>query len=284
MTTLTKRILLTVFGVPLFLSSIFFFPQQNFLLFSIVAIGFSVLGSYEMSSLLNKSSGTKVLLHPLIVGIIPFSAYLELYLIDFEYLVEISYLIFGFLILSIEVFKGSSHKFSRSISTIAHSFLHLIYPSALTLFAIRMTAFPQASMLFIFFFLMIFANDVFAYVFGMLFGKSSRGIVAVSPNKSTIGFLGGLAMSLLFAYLLHLVSPALQQTAQLWRFLLLAAIVAAAADIGDLAESVLKRSSQIKDSGTIIPGRGGILDTIDSIVFSVPIFFYASILLLKVQL
>jgi phosphatidate cytidylyltransferase len=284
MTTLAKRILLTLLGIPIFLGSIFFFPGANFLVFILICLIFSILGSYESAAMLEESSGTPVLLHPILVGLIPVSAYLELHVIGIPYLVEVSYLFFGLLIGSIEIFKGAGHQFKNSISSMAHSVLHLIYPSALTIYVIRMTSFDQAAVLIIFFFFMIFSNDVFAYVFGMLLGSSTRGAVAVSPKKSTIGFLGGFASALLFGYLLYLIFPGLQHTGEVWQYLVLSAITALTADAGDLAESVFKRSADIKDSGTIIPGRGGILDTIDSIVFSAPVFYFASILLLKVHL
>jgi phosphatidate cytidylyltransferase len=284
MTTLAQRILLTLLGIPIFLGSIFFFPGANFLLFTVICLMFSILGSYESAAMLEKSSGTPMLLHPILVGLIPISAYLELYVFDFPYLVETTYIFFGLLIGSIEIFKGTRYEFKHSISALAHSFLHLIYPSALTIYVIRMTSFEAAALMLIFFFFMIFSNDVFAYVFGMLLGSSTRGVVAVSPKKSTIGFLGGFASALGFGYLLYLIFPSLQQVGEVWQFLLLAAITALTSDAGDLAESVFKRSADVKDSGTIIPGRGGILDTIDSIVFSAPVFYFASILLLKVHL
>ena len=101
--------------------------------------------------------------------------------------------------------------------------------------------------------------------------------MAVSPNKSRIGFLGGFlaspAVVVLFSYLLRDLV-----TVSTVRAILFGVVVGAAAILGDLVESALKRSASIKDSGQIIPGRGGLLDSIDSPLFAAPFFYYGFVL------
>ncbi|MGM0431218.1 MAG: phosphatidate cytidylyltransferase [Spirochaetota bacterium] len=282
MKTLTKRILLTVLGVPLFFSSIFFFPQQHFLFFCLIAILFSLFGSFEVKKLIHRTTGVKPFIHSAVVGILPATVYIQLYVTPEFALSAAVYTLAFLVLLGGEVFLGAEDNFADSYHRMSLSLLHLIYPSALCMFVIAMTAFNQASFILIYFFLMIFANDVFAYVFGMLFGRSSRGIVAVSPNKSLIGFIGGFVFAIGFGLVFYTLITPLHNLGPLSFFLILSGVTAIGADIGDLAESVLKRSSATKDSGSIIPGRGGILDTIDSIVFSAPLFYFLSKLLLKV--
>ena len=107
---------------------------------------------------------------------------------------------------------------------------------------------------------------------GILFGKSTRGFVAASPNKSLVGFIGGIAGSVasgcLFKYFFSEII-----TISYPRLIILGIITSLAAIIGDLIESVFKRSCNVKDSGTLIPGRGGVLDSIDSLLIAAPIFY-----------
>jgi phosphatidate cytidylyltransferase len=128
------------------------------------------------------------------------------------------------------------------------------------------------------FLLMVFANDSLAWAAGMLFGKGNRGIIAASPNKSIAGFIGGLIAAVLAgiggAYFLPgaFVSRYLHPV---FAGGLLGFLTGAAGSLGDLAESALKRSSGIKDSGALIPGRGGVLDSIDSVALAAPVFYVA---------
>ena len=113
------------------------------------------------------------------------------------------------------------------------------------------------------------SNDVSQYVFGKLFGKHKI-IPKVSPNKTWEGFLGGLAMTTLLATLL---APFL--TILTWQQGVIAGVlIACVGFIGDVVLSSVKRDLGIKDTGSMIPGHGGILDRMDSLMYTTPIFFH----------
>ncbi len=110
---------------------------------------------------------------------------------------------------------------------------------------------------------MVWGNDSAAYITGHFFGKTKLS-PRISPAKTWEGFAGGLAVSIFGAFLLTLP---LHLPWYAW--LSLGALTAVAATIGDLSESLLKRGSGVKDSGQLIPGHGGMLDRMDSLLFAV---------------
>ena len=112
-------------------------------------------------------------------------------------------------------------------------------------------------------------NDVFQYVFGKLFGKR-RVVPQVSPGKTWAGLLGGVVGCSILAFLL---GPLLSPFSGL-QAVLLGGLLAVVGFIGDVVISALKRDLQLKDSGTLIPGHGGLLDRLDSLTFTAPVFFH----------
>lgn len=117
-------------------------------------------------------------------------------------------------------------------------------------------------------FIITWFNDTFAYFVGSLIGKHKLA-QRISPNKSWEGSAGGFVFSLVGAYLLSLVFP----DTEFLQWLILTAIIVVFGTFGDLFESVLKRNAGIKESGTLIPGHGGILDRLDSILIATPFVF-----------
>ncbi len=112
-------------------------------------------------------------------------------------------------------------------------------------------------------------NDVSQYVWGKLFGRH-RIIPKVSPNKTWEGFVGGVLTTTLFAALLaDLLTPMSME-----RAVLAGLIIGTSGFIGDVTVSALKRDIGVKDSGGLLPGHGGILDRIDSLTYSAPLFFH----------
>jgi len=121
-------------------------------------------------------------------------------------------------------------------------------------------------------FLLIWTNDTFAYLSGRFFGKTKL-FERISPKKTWEGTVGGILFTLLVAYFISFWSNDLPLS-----FWLIAALIIAPCSIfGDLIESLFKRSLNIKDSGNILPGHGGILDRFDAAIFSIP-FFYALVI------
>ena len=114
-------------------------------------------------------------------------------------------------------------------------------------------------------FVLIWVNDSFAYVVGSLFGRTKL-YTAVSPKKTIEGTLGGFAFTMAAAYFLGKYEPII--SAEQW--VILAAVIVVFGTLGDLIESKFKRSAGVKDSGAIIPGHGGLLDRLDSMVFAAP--------------
>ncbi len=127
----------------------------------------------------------------------------------------------------------------------------------------------QANMLILTVMLMVWSADIGAYFSGRAFGKRKLA-PAVSPGKSWAGLYGGLLASVLVALVCALV---LGLTAgQLLLFVPAAAVIVLFSVIGDLTESMFKRSAGIKDSSNLLPGHGGVLDRIDSLTAALPLF------------
>ncbi len=112
-------------------------------------------------------------------------------------------------------------------------------------------------------------NDVAQYVWGKLFGRYKI-IPKVSPNKTWEGFLGGIATTVAMSVLLCLTLTPIQ----LPHAVLIGGLIAVAGFVGDLTISAIKRDLDLKDTGATIPGHGGILDRIDSLTFTAPLFFH----------
>jgi phosphatidate cytidylyltransferase len=117
-------------------------------------------------------------------------------------------------------------------------------------------------------FLIMWSNDVFAYLVGSKFGKRKL-FERHSPKKSWEGSVGGFVFAMVAAYILSVFYTHLSQT----QWIGMGAIIAVSGTYGDLAESLLKRNAGVKDSGTIFPGHGGVLDRFDAVLFASPFVF-----------
>jgi phosphatidate cytidylyltransferase len=132
----------------------------------------------------------------------------------------------------------------------------------------------------------VWAGDIAALYIGRAWGRHKMA-PSLSPNKTWEGALGSLAGSLLAAGVLlglaHLFATQwdkvwLSYPEDLWYWLGLAVLVNVAAQVGDLAESALKRSAGVKDSGCLLPGHGGVLDRIDALLLAAPVLWYAQLI------
>lgn len=124
--------------------------------------------------------------------------------------------------------------------------------------------------------IVVFSGDIFAYLVGSKLGKH-RLLPAVSPKKSIEGSVAGLAASSISAS----VILGFFTSAPVWFAILLGLIAGAIAQCGDLFESELKRVANVKDSGRIMPGHGGMLDRIDGVLFAAPILLVGATLIEK---
>jgi phosphatidate cytidylyltransferase len=167
--------------------------------------------------------------------------------------------------------------FSKMLTGVGVTVLGVLYVVFLGGFIVAMrtgfenTLVPHLSTkLLAFFFLVGMGADVGAYYIGKNFGKRKL-IPKVSPNKTWEGAIGGLVLSSIFAALASFwFFPELP-----YKFSIPLAIVMTIIGItGDLAESAMKRGSNVKDAASILPGHGGLLDRLDSLLFSAPILYY----------
>ncbi|MCT4697984.1 phosphatidate cytidylyltransferase [Tenacibaculum haliotis] len=120
----------------------------------------------------------------------------------------------------------------------------------------------------VFIILMIWINDSFAFFVGKNFGKHKL-FESVSPKKTIEGFIGGLLFAVLAGFLIGNYSDYFS----ILNWMIIAIIVAVFGSLGDLVESKFKRQANVKDSGTIMPGHGGLLDRLDSLFFLAPFVY-----------
>src|ERR1700730_3600967 len=125
-------------------------------------------------------------------------------------------------------------------------------------------------------------SDMGAYLNGTVIGRHPL-IPHISPKKTWEGFFGALAFSLLASIGLFKLMPGHLAVLNWTHAIVLGLLLGVAAVIGDLAESIVKRSAGVKDSGGLLPGIGGALDLIDSLLFTAPLLFFYLRLVIRVQ-
>ncbi len=276
---LRDRILTVGIGIPAVLSMIFFVPHYNYILFSILAMVMGLLGSLEMSKLL---FGKHTILAYL-SSCIPVVQYLQGILGFNEQIPDLLFVLLLLWSFSLEIILGEKDDFKESLERSAKNSILVLYPGYFVTFMLRFLALEGiTSYTIILYFVLVFGNDVFAYIWGRLFGKNNKGIVKVSPKKSVAGYVGSLVstigLSVAYCAILKNHLPYISLGYQLF----LGLAISITANVGDLIESVFKRSAGVKDSGNIFPGRGGALDSMDSLISSAPVFFIIFSMILKV--
>lgn len=278
MSKVVTRLLTFFIGFPLMLG-LCFFSFANHLVLASLGVLCCAIASCEMYNML--SNKIKLFNKPLLVifsSLLPASIYI-FYALGIDVNIVSWILCFELIILmGIECFKSKT--FEESALRIAASTLLLFYCGFMTSFILRLITIPpvteglfnHTTQFILLYFILVFMCDSCAWFFGVLFGKTSRGVIAASPNKSVVGFIGGIVGTVFFGCMAKLIfKEAL--AGPWWKIILISFFTAVASIIGDLIESVLKRSCNVKDSGNIIPGRGGLLDCMDSLFLGAPVLY-----------
>ena len=281
MKIIIQRFLVFFIGIPLIISSIIFLPYYDHLFLNIVVVIFSVLGAVELKSMLkNKQLPISKIEAVILGGLAP--ALMTLVIsFDFNFWIIPVFLVAAAIWMLVSTVFMPSYQLDMFINRMVAGFAVLIYPGFFLAWICAMGKWN--GILIIVFVILPMLNDSAAWAAGILFGKNNRGIIKVSPKKSIAGYTGGLVASILVTTLAVIIFPGFFNP----RFgyiaivsspvvcgVLLGIIPGIAAALGDLCESAMKRSANIKDSGSLIPGRGGVLDSIDSIALAAPAFYF----------
>ncbi|MBU4305416.1 MAG: phosphatidate cytidylyltransferase [Candidatus Omnitrophica bacterium] len=260
--SLQKRVITAALVVSYVIIGIFIMPQWFYAGSIIFLIG---MGLYEFYTLIEKKGILIYKYVGILIGIlIPLSIFFKFEPTKGWELFFITTATLLFFILQF-IRKDSS----QAIVGISTTFFGIFYVSWFFSFLIKIRFLPEGTLLAAFLLFVTKMGDVGAYVIGTSMGKRLL-ITRISPKKTLEGALGGLLFSLFAAVISKLYLPAIPFT----HLLIMGVLIGFLAQLGDLCESLIKRDCGVKDSGTYLPGLGGVLDIIDSIIFTSPIFYY----------
>ncbi len=261
--------------MPLMLALVFLGPKW---LITLVVAGIAMLAGWEYLGLAERYAGKP----PRIAVVV---AILLLFAGNFEW-PDLTLLILGALSLGLLVYCTFGSPIERVLADASVSVFCLLYVG-LTLLAIpTLREQSNGSTLVVFLFCVVWAGDIVALYVGRMWGRRKLA-PALSPNKTWAGAIGSVAGSLVVTGGLFWLSTFLAQWNFVklsfadeiwWYWLVMAVVVNVAAQAGDLAESALKRSAGVKDSGTLLPGHGGVLDRIDALLLAAPVLWYAQVI------
>ena len=258
--TLKQRIITALIMAPIALAGVFLLPEFGFSLF----IGAVLLVSAWEWANLGGLAGIARYLYALFCGLLLFAA---------TYLPPLPLLILGLVwwllaLLLVMAYPGS-RRVLRHRSLVLLMGLLVLVPAGVAMRELK--GFDETNYLILFLFLIIWSADVGAYIMGRAWGRS-RLAPAVSPGKSWAGVMGGGLAALVVAALITLWKgyPSLYSLDGLG-LLFLVLVLAKVSVLGDLTVSMFKRHRDIKDSSRLLPGHGGFLDRIDSLLSAAPV-------------
>jgi phosphatidate cytidylyltransferase len=279
MKKVVERLLIFSIGIPAVYGLVFLLPFCRHLPFNIIVIIFSAIGAVEFSAMLEKKQIYISKIESFILGALAATAATLTVSLNFsEWVVPLILMAgAGWALLS-RVFS-SSKDMETIINRIAGCLSVMVYPGFFMYWIIKMNVWENPGAIFLFL-VITFGNDSSSWFTGNLFGKNNRGIIHASPNKSIAGFIGGLLGSVIISTGAVFLFPSVFSISGLsagsdlfTKAAILGLCTGIFASLGDLAESAIKRSCGFKDSGNLMLGRGGILDSIDSIAIAAPVFF-----------
>lgn len=192
------------------------------------------------------------------------------------------------------IWQAFQKKQNQPVAAIAYTFVGILYCAFLLNYLTRLAFVWHAGgiwspvertgqMLILYLIAVVKASDTGAYFTGRFLGKHKM-IPRLSPNKTWEGLAGGIAFSLLVSFLFFFFTNGMlgELPFQWWDAFLLGLLLACSGVIGDLVESMIKRNASAKDSGALIPGMGGLLDVLDSLLFGAPVLYAYAVLFLQV--
>ena len=269
--SLTKRILTSILIVTLVALVIFFFPNWVFSLLASLMIGIALS---EFFNLVAKKNIFVYKYFGVIIGMcVPLIIYFQMGGEGYFALEPFFIVIACFFIFVLQFIRRDS---SQALASIAVTLFGLLYIAWLFSFFIKIKFLPNGALLVAFLVLVTKIGDVGAYLVGSAIGRHNL-IPRISPHKTVEGTIGGLAFSVMAAVASKSYLPDFSYA----HLVVLGALLGMLAQVGDLAESLLKRDCGVKDSGSVFSGFGGMLDLIDSLLFTTPIFYFYIMVLKK---
>jgi phosphatidate cytidylyltransferase len=263
---LIKRIISSVVLVGLVTAAIF-----NQWMLSAVIITLTVLGLYEFYTMLEHKGISIYKYFGIGMGaIIPFSI---IFRFELTKKWELSFIVLALLFLTIMQFKRRQN--SGAVVGISTTLFGILYISWFLSFLIKIRLLPDGVGLLVTVLAVTKLGDIGAYLVGSRFGRTPL-MPRISPKKSVEGAAGGMLFSVLGALVCKQMLPF-----SYWDMFLIGVFLNILGQLGDLSESLMKRDCQVKDSADIIPGMGGVLDLIDSLLFTAPVFYFYINIVLK---
>ena len=276
------RLITAVAAIPLILFMLFQPVPQFFCVLITVAC---VLGMHEMFQLLQSRGHRPYVVFGYTMAVaIHISVYqgvprFPLSTVLMQPMALITILVMGLLLMLLA--RG---RVEDNVVSLGFTLFAVLYVSWLSSFIIRLRAVPEGAQWVFLLIVITWVFDSGAYAWGTAFGRTKMWL-DISPGKSWEGFWGGTITTLAVVWLAKEVPemfpslPRLFPTATNTAHLMILTILGcAAAQLGDLVESMMKRYSRLKDSGGIFPGHGGVLDRLDSFLFTGPLVFFDAII------
>ncbi|MCS7214182.1 MAG: phosphatidate cytidylyltransferase [Candidatus Calescibacterium sp.] len=273
----TKELQARVISGLVFAGVFLFVILEGGLVFVLAVTALVALASLEIYQLLEmKGESPYKFLGILLSSAIPIISYIAPY--DFVFA------ILSFSLIAIFFIQVVSREFKGAIEKVLMTYFGIIYTGWLGgAHSIMMRNIEEhvdvvenfaridaGAFLFMFVVASTVSADIGAYFAGKRFGRIKIA-EKISPGKTLEGFLGGLGLSILVAILMKII---FNPQGTLFTYIFLGALCAFVGLIGDISESALKRDVHVKDSGFLIPGHGGVLDRLDSLIFSIPVLYY----------
>lgn len=234
-----------------------------FILFELIIIG----AMYEFYTLAEKKKFNPLKIYGIVIGTLVFAAnyfFANKWIGSEAFLILIPIIISVFII---ELYRKSEYVFVNIAFTLL-GVLYVAVPFSFANYIVYTDEINYTSHLLLGFFFLTWSFDTLAYVFGVSFGKH-RLFERISPKKSWEGFIGGTVSGIAVAYVISIFFTELNFI----NWAVLSILISIFGTYGDLVESSFKRNIDEKDSGSILPGHGGILDRFDAVFFTLPLFY-----------